>query len=69
MAKLKLTVRWDEVKVGDLIEHPWPKYRSLVGSLIDVTSVKHVGQEVIFGTPAGNGTQPAAGMVQVMREE
>jgi hypothetical protein len=68
MAKTKLNVRWDEVKPGDLIEHPWPSYRYLVGSLIVVTSVKVEGSHVEFSTPAGGARRPATSTVEVTRE-
>lgn len=68
MAKTNLTVRWDEVKVGDLIEHPWPKYRNLVGSLLEVTSIELADQRVNFGTPAGGDSRSAASTIEVTRE-
>jgi hypothetical protein len=68
MAKTKLNVRWDEVKPGDLIEHPWPSYRYLVGSLIEVTSVKADGSLVNFSTPAGGDSRSSTSMVEVTRE-
>lgn len=68
MAKTKITVRWDEVKVGDLIAHPWPKYRNLVGSLIEITSVVVEGTRVNFETPAGGDSRSAESPVEVTRD-
>jgi hypothetical protein len=69
MAKPKISVRWDEVKPGDLIAHPWPSYRYLDGSLIEITSITVDGEIVKFITPAGGPDRHASAMVEVTREE
>lgn len=68
MARTKLNVRWDEVKPGDLIEHPWPSNRDLVGSLIEVTLIQVDGDSVKFSTPAGGDSRPSSLLVEVTRE-
>ena len=68
VARTKLNVRWDQVKPGDLIDHPWPAYRYLVGSLIEVTSIEIVGDQVKFSTPAGGDSRLADSLVEVTRD-
>jgi hypothetical protein len=68
MAMTKHTVRWDEVKVGDLVDHPWPKYRYLDGSLTEITSIEIDGSRVIFATQDGGGSSPVAGIIVVTRD-
>lgn len=53
MRQQKERVRWAQVRAGDFIPHPWPRYRIARDILVEVLTIRCENDMVVFSTLHG----------------
>ncbi|MGI4861003.1 MAG: hypothetical protein ACRYHA_29560 [Janthinobacterium lividum] len=68
MRQKRERLRWEQVRAGDFITHPWPRYRIAKGTLIEVLAIRCEDDVVVFSTVHGDDQRRASsGLIEVVR--